>query len=152
MMRTTVFLGFAALAVAGCDKGGDEPPMEEEESRCAAEDRDEPFHLGLERDGEATKMVFTDAEPAEPIRGINKWTLDVTDLADAPVEGATLTVKPWMPDHGHGSPQPVVVEDVGDGQYVLDPVNLFMAGYWEITITTEMGDATDEAMFPFCVE
>jgi hypothetical protein len=53
-----------------------------------------------------------------------------------------------MPDHAHGSPQPVVVTEMGDGEYKLDPVNLFMAGYWEVTISAE----DDDIVFPLCVE
>ena len=149
MLRATTLVLCSAV-VFGCDKG-DEPPMEEE-SRCEQEDRDEPFHLGLEKQGAATRVVFTDAEPAQPVRGLNAWTIAVSELNEAPLVGAELSVRAWMPDHGHGSPQPVGIMEMGDGEYLLDPVNLFMAGYWEITITAESEAVTDETMFPLCVE
>lgn len=152
MKRLSLILG---LALFGCDDG-DEPMEEvvddeEELTRCEEETRDDPFHLGIERQGEVMRMTFTDAEPSTPVRGLNKWTLAVAD-GEAPVVGAGLSVRAWMPDHGHGSPQPVGIMEVGEGEYVLDPVNLFMAGYWEITITAEAEDVMDETMFPFCVE
>lgn len=124
----------------------------EKESRCEEEQRDEPFHLGLQKEGAAMRVTFTDAEPAQPVRGFNTWTIAVSQLDETPVEHATLSVRAWMPDHGHGSPQGIGIEEMGEGEYRLDPVNLHMAGYWEITITTELDDASDETMFPLCVE
>jgi hypothetical protein len=123
----------------------------EELTRCEEEMRDEEFFLGIAKQGTVMRVTFTDAEPAAPIRGINRWTVALSE-GEAPVEAAMLSVKAWMPDHGHGSPQPVGIEEIGEGEYVLDPVNLFMAGYWEITVTAEMDAVTDETMFPFCVE
>jgi hypothetical protein len=150
MLRSkTVILGCVMLGLFGCDEG-EEPPMEER-SRCEEETRDEEFHLGIEKQGAVMRVTFTDAEPAAPVRGLNRWTIALSE-GEAPIEGAMLSVKAWMPDHGHGSPQPVEIEELGEGEYVLDPVNLFMAGFWEITVTAEMDQATDEAMFPFCVE
>ena len=150
-----VILGCVALAAFGCDNsddGGDAGDDAADDgmmmSRCASEDRAEDFHLGLAKDGAAHRVTFTDAEPAEPVRGLNTWTIALSDLQDAPMTGMEFTVIPWMPDHGHGSPQPVVVTEVGDGEYTLDPVNLFMAGYWEVTISAE----DDEIVLPICVE
>ena len=155
MMRLApVILGCVALATVGCDTGDGEDAGDEAADdgtmmlRCASEDRAEDFHLGLEKDGTAHRVTFTDAEPAEPIRGLNTWTIALSDLEGAPMEGMELSIVPWMPDHGHGSPQPVEVTDIGEGQYTLDPVNLFMAGYWEVTISA----ADDEIMLPLCVE
>ena len=59
-----------------------------------------------------------------------------------------------MPDHGHGTPVNAEVTVMPTpGQYELSPVNLFMTGYWEITLelTLPKGE-TDSVMFGFCVE
>ena len=60
-----------------------------------------------------------------------------------------------MPDHGHGTPTPVVVSATGEpGEYELDPVNLFMAGLWTIDLVLAMpeGDDEDTVQFAFCIE
>ena len=39
------------------------------------------------------------------------------------------------------------------GQYALSPVNLFMTGYWEISLELTLADGeTDSLMFGFCVD
>jgi len=67
----------------------------------------------------------------------------------------SITVSPYMPDHRHGTTA-VGVTAAGAGTYRIYPLNLYMAGYWEITFNltdTSAGDApvTDSAMFPICV-
>lgn len=148
----------AALALLGgvgvlgaCD------PAEEEHEHmskgCAEETRAEDFHIGLAQEGERTVVEIADAEPSTPIRGDNTWVLKVSDLSGAPMDGMSVGVKPWMPDHGHGTPIQVEVTELGEGQYEATPINLFMAGYWELTseIVDESG-TTDEVVFRVCVE
>jgi hypothetical protein len=68
------------------------------------------------------------------------------------VSGATITVKPWMPDHGHGtSAQALVTPSATTGQYVIDPLYLFMAGYWTVTLTITSGSVTDTVVFSLCL-
>ena len=51
-------------------------------------------------------MEILSAEPAPPANSDqNAWTVKLTDAdAGAPIEGATLIVAPYMPQHGHGAP------------------------------------------------
>jgi len=75
------------------------------------------------------------------------WTLAVI--------GVLTSVVPRMPDHQHGT-TPVGMMPAGSGTYTLNPVNLYMAGYWEVTVNISATDAggtttTDSAMFPLCV-
>lgn len=131
----------------GTETGGDDGTMQ---ARCESEERDDDFALGLAHEGAEMQVAIADADPAMPIRGDNAWTLAVTDSSGAPMTGLDLTVGPWMPDHGHGSPVQVNVTEVGDGEYLVEPLNLFMAGYWEITV--EIEDPEDSVMFKVCVE
>ncbi|MCP4447380.1 MAG: hypothetical protein GY811_18830 [Myxococcales bacterium] len=69
--------------------------------------------------------------------------MEIRDSAGAQVPGMTLDATPFMPDHGHGSPIPAFSTDEGSGTYTLEPVNLFMPGYWETTLTIVNPNGTD---------
>ena len=124
------------------------------EQTCATEDRDDDFAIGLSKTGEYVVATFVSANPAPPIKGDNTWTLEFEDLAGEPVEGLTIVAVPMMPDHGHGTPVNAEVTVMPTpGQYELSPVNLFMTGYWEITLELTLPEGeTDTVMFGFCVE
>lgn len=154
-----------AVGVAGCDSEADDDSgaadaATNDESEddgpqtsraCEGETRDD-FALGTERSGERLTLSVMDAMPADPIRGDNVWTLSIRDEADAPMD-ATISVQPWMPDHGHGTPVQAEVTDLGDGEYEIQPLNLFMAGLWEVHFELELTDgSTDEVVFHACVE
>jgi hypothetical protein len=69
-------------------------------------------------------------------KGVDVWSVE-TDLASTmtPLDGMSISVDPEMPDHGHGT-TPVGVMPIGSGgKYTINPVNLYMAGYWEVTFT-----------------
>lgn len=114
----------------------------------------ETFTAGIEKPGAQGRLSFElmDSNPAPPQVGDNRWTLSLSATDGTPVEGASVTVLPEMPAHGHASPKQPGVTDEGGGIYVLEPVNFNMPGVWEITIdaTPATGDA-DSAMFAFCI-
>jgi hypothetical protein len=97
------------------------------------------------------------ATPAPPIKGNNAWTLEVTDASGAPLDGLTLTVKPYMPDHRHGSSITPQVAAAGHGTYDVTLLNLGMPGIWTVTFdvaaagSTGDAGATDSATFTFCI-
>ena len=96
------------------------------------------------------------ANPAPPARDDNTWVLQLSSMSGgtvgAPVSGATVTVTPFMPDHQHGSGKTVVVEPMTEaGQYELAPVNLWMPGLWETTISASSATGTDSVVFRFCI-
>jgi hypothetical protein len=120
---------------------------------CDDEDRADAFSVDLTKQGERHTVTIAAATPAQPVRGDNRWTVLVSDAAGSPIEGMTIDAKPWMPDHGHGSPVEEGVTEGGGGEYTMDPLNLFMAGFWAVSI--ELVDAegeVDEVMFGVCVE
>jgi hypothetical protein len=145
------------LLLAGACDGQD--PMEDGGSDtmgmslCEVEDRADDFTIGLSKSGMQLDLEIAEAVPADPIRGDNTWTVMITDAQGSPAEGLTIDAKPWMPDHGHGSSVEEQVTEMGGGRYMLDPLNLFMAGFWQVTIEiTDADGTTDEVMIGVCVE
>ncbi len=123
-------------------------------SGCEAETRDDEFSVGLAKSGTSVTATFVSADPAPPIKGDNTWVLSFTDIGGAPLDNLTISATPTMPDHGHGTPVAAVVTPTGTaGEYEITPINLFMAGYWEVALDVTLeGGATDSVTFGFCVE
>lgn len=98
-------------------------------------------------------LSFVDGEPMPPIVGNNSWSfrleLDGEPLADA---SSGITVTPFMPDHGHGTPTAVNVEEEHAGTYRFEPVHTRMAGYWEMRVDVESDDVSAKLVFGVCVE
>ncbi|MEM7159071.1 MAG: FixH family protein [Myxococcota bacterium] len=145
-----------ALALPACD--GEETTMDSGNddaaaTLCESEDRVDDFAVDLTKSGERHMVRVVAAEPAEPIRGDNTWTVQVTDADGTPLEGMTIDASPWMPDHGHGTAVEEEVVELSAGEFELSPLNLFMAGYWEVTLElTDAEGGTDEVMVAVCVE
>lgn len=149
-------LGLSSLTAAcggGTTSGDDEQPV-----NCATETRGDAFHTDLEKMGEGSKVDFTlvSADPAPPMRDDNAWIIRLNSVtggvAGDPMTGATIRVTPYMPDHQHVSPTTVTITAMPEaGQYKLDPVNFWMPGLWETTISVTSGDTTDKAVYRFCI-
>lgn len=101
-----------------------------------------------------TIKVTVNSDPAPPAKGDSTWTILVTDQNDTPLDGLTIDATPFMPDHGHGTPlQETVTVGSQAGEYVLSPVNLWMPGYWEVTLAVDDGNGlTDSVMYQVCIE
>jgi len=147
----------STLLVAACGGGGSGTP-DAEVINCATETRADTFVVGLEKAGDAGKLDFKliSADPAPPARNDNTWVVQVNAMASgvvgAPVDGATLSVTPFMPDHQHGAGKTVIVTPATDpGQYTLTPINMWMPGLWETTIDTASASGNDTVVFRFCI-
>ncbi len=147
---------FAGL-LAGCPASPDDNPHAT--VPCDEETRDEDFSADMEKTGDSGLAVFTlnSISPDPSDIGDNDWQFTVRDANDgSPLSGCSLDVRPWMPDHEHGSNQPQGAE--GDpGVYLVSGVRFIMPGYWENTVTISCspddGDEwTDSAVFGFCLE
>ena len=145
-----LLVGLTVLAACGRSKTRVDP-----HDPCDAETRKDAFAVGLHKHGVAESLDFAvvSTTPAPPARGDNTWVVQVNAIASAaPVAGATVTATPFMPDHSHGTPIKVnVVATPTAGQYQLSPINLWMPGYWEITIHAAQGAADDSAVFKLCL-
>jgi len=159
-MRSLHLLVAVLPAVAlGCGGSGNAGPDADITTYdCAADTRAQTYVAGLEVKGESGKLDFKlmDADPAPPARGNNTWTLQIDAMSNnvvgSGVAGATMVATPFMPDHGHGTPIKVEITDQGGGMYQLTPVNLWMPGYWETTLTVTTSSAgADTAVYKFCL-
>jgi hypothetical protein len=97
---------------------------------------------------------MVEATPAPPAKGTNAMTLELTDAGGKPIDGATITVTPFMPDHAHGSAVTPVVAPAGPGRYSVTKVYLPMAGLWRITVSVQAasGAPVQDAVFQFCLD
>ena len=127
------------------------PPV----SLCATDSRVQPYVAGVDgkaKDGKV-RVRFVDANPAPPAKGDNAWTVDVLDVSGRPLDGAAVTLKPFMPDHNHGSSiKPQIAPEGTPGRYKLTNVNLFMPGVWQFTFGIEAPGLSDTVVLTFCVD
>jgi hypothetical protein len=85
-------------------------------------------------------QVVVFAHTSKLTRGDYSLQYVFTNTTDgSPVDGLTMTIVPWMPAMGHGTPIVPMITPLGGGAYQLDDVDLFMAGLWQLrTKTTAM--------------
>lgn len=123
---------------------------------CGDESRADTYVANLDKATAANMAMvrLVEATPGPPDRGDNTWMFEVSDASGTPMEPDAITVKPWMPDHGHGTtPSRFTPAAAGQpGRYQLGPMNFFMPGFWIVTLTIERAGQADEVTFSFCVE
>jgi len=121
---------------------------------CREDPRAETFVANMEHAGTGGLLTFVleDGAPAPPIKGTNTWNVQILDAAQEPVSGATVTVRPFMPDHGHGTSVVPQVTAGQAGEYTIASLYFFMPGLWEVTINAEAGDTADTVKFSFCIQ
>jgi hypothetical protein len=96
------------------------------------------------------KYILVQSDPAPPARGLDTWTLKITDSAGTPQPSLPVQIRTIMPEHGHGSSTTPVITNQGGGNYQVSQLNLFMPGVWKITFSNSAA-FTDIADFWFCV-
>ncbi len=144
---------FAASLLAQTSCGSD-GHGEDEPFNCDTDTRADNIVSGLEKMGARGVVTFRlmGTSPAPPKRPDNNWVVSL-ESNGAPVEGATVGVKLFMPDHDHGtSVKPKIGPAGAAGEYTLDQLNLWMPGLWEVTIeATPSGGTKDSAVFRVCI-
>jgi len=156
-MRTLMALWIVAASlglVAACSSDDDGSSGASPAIGCAADSRKDIYAAGLAKPAGQLEVMLVESRPGPPIRGTNALTIEIRDAAGSPLDGATVTVTPWMPDHAHGSAARPVVTSLGGGRYRIDRVYLAMAGLWQIKVGVQpaTGGALEEAKFHFCLE
>lgn len=142
------------VVVAAC---GTTPPPDEVVD-CSTITGTDTFVVGLDHPGVAGKFDFAlmSIDPAPAARGDNTWIVQVNHLAsgaaETPIDGATISVSPYMPAHMHYTPITAQIAPLTGGQYQLSPVNLWMPGVWETTIQATSNGDSDRAVFKFCIQ
>lgn len=99
-------------------------------------------------DAKAYRYVLTSEGPLSA--GDHTMELQLFDAQNVAVDGLTLTVTPFMPAMGHGSPANPSVQPQGNGIYRLSSVMLEMSGYWVLNVTIS-GTVTDQVTIGFDV-
>ncbi len=90
-------------------------------------------------------------DPDPPTAG-TEVAAELTVMLDGEnLEGATVDLVPWMPDHDHGLSDEVEVIDEGGGIYSASFV-YSMAGHWELQIEVTSEAGTDAHAFDVDVE
>jgi hypothetical protein len=146
------------VVVAACGGGGAGPPDADEALACIHSGRGDMYVAGLEHAGKAglLDVKLMTANPAPPGFNNNTWVIQVNSMAagvvGSPVDGATITVTPFMPDHQHGTAIKAKIQAMSGGQYQLSPINLWMPGYWETTIDVQAGAVHDSVVYKFCIQ
>lgn len=83
--------------------------------------------------------------------GSNVLDIMLRDKAGKGVEGAELTVTPWMPGMGHGVWEKTVVSERGGGKYHVENITIIRSGNWDIKVSVRKGKLEDRTSFPFIV-
>lgn len=91
-------------------------------------------------------------DPSQPSTGDNTLMLHVMDMEDNGVEGLALDVEPWMPHHGHGSPEEPVVMEKDNGMYMVTNLVYSMPGRWEVRIDVDDGEVSDRFVLKYSVQ
>jgi hypothetical protein len=157
-MRLALLLSSFAVALLACssDSGGStgNGGAASTATGCAADHRKDIYTAGLTKPAGAMSVKLLDSDPGPPIKGTNELTIEVLDASGQPVDGATVTVTPWMPDHAHGSAVKPTVTPAGGGKYTVANVYLSMAGLWQLKVDVQPagGSALPEAIFQFCLD
>jgi len=107
-----------------------------------------PLATSTSQSGALQISVCTSFQP--PVESLMTGRITVKDTAGHPMDGLTLSVTPWMPAMGHGQSLAVTITPLGNGDYQVAPLELFMAGEWELA-TKVSGTVTDSANPSFYV-
>ena len=155
MPRVALAASLIAAALGACSNpatgGSDDAAIH---SACALETRAEVYQPGMQHacaSGTYDIKLVT-STPGPPQKGNNAWLVQIADAQGQPVTGATLQAVPFMPDHGHGTAIVPAITELGSGQYRIDPLDLFMAGLWRVTLTVTHAASSDFSQFYFCID
>jgi hypothetical protein len=158
VLLSSVVCAAAVASVASC---GNESSDDDDDDfvdalatfDCEAETRDEDFFAGMSKTGaNGTEVILIDSLPSPPGRGDSTFTIELRDENNDLIEGASLGLVPFMPDHNHGTPIDAEITPIegSPGRYKAQPVNLWMPGVWEITMEVT-APVEDEVLFTFCI-
>lgn len=153
-MRASIIASLFIATLLSQTSCGSDGHGEEEPVNCDTESRADNIVSGLEKTGARGEVTFRlmGTSPSPPKRPDNNWVVRL-ESNGAPVEGATVGVKLYMPDHEHGTNVKPIIGPAGTaGEYKLDQLNLWMPGLWEVTLeATPSGGTKDTAVFRVCI-
>ncbi|MDX2052670.1 MAG: FixH family protein [Polyangiaceae bacterium] len=99
------------------------------------------------------QLRMLELAPEVPTKGDNRWTIELLDTQQAPLENPEIQVTPFMPQHGHGTGvKAVVAKGEVLGTWIVSPVNLWMPGLWEVKLTVSHRGQIDNLVIRACIE
>ncbi len=140
----TVLLLTTCVLFGACGSEGDDDDMAD--VPCSEDARSQVFAEDMQAAGVSGLATFTlhSITPNPPDIGDNNWELSAQRTGDgSALTGCTLDVRPWMPDHNHGSNNPAGSEGAA-GTYSVEGISFIMPGYWENTVTINCGGDGDD--------
>jgi hypothetical protein len=113
----------------------------------------EDFVLGMSKitPSGALTVAIVAAEPAPPLKGLNSWTVQLSDESGEAVSAASLSFSGWMPLHRHGLNSLPVIRELDGGRYEIQPIVLYMPQLWELSVLVTRNDETEDVTFDICV-
>ena len=128
---------------------------------CASDARVSAFAPNLEKATQrgAFKVQILSAAPDPPAKGLNSLVVRVLAPSGTPARSAALALHrendspdPSMPDHGHGSLTNAAVVRRSNGDFAVEPLDLFMPGVWRVGFDVSApGENRDTVFFFFCI-
>lgn len=86
-----------------------------------------------------------------PIGDFIEVPFTLTDAQGAALTGASVTVSGGMAMHGHGLPTSPVVEELGDGRYLIKGLKFSMNGEWQLRLSVSAGSVSDTVDYEFAL-
>jgi hypothetical protein len=145
-----------SLAAAACSSSS--APIDataDSASGCSNDPRVQSVASGVAVAGATHQLTLAlvSLTPATVTSGVNDWTIELRDATGKPVEGATIGVTSFMPDHGHGASVVPTVTPLGGGRYHVANLSLPMPGVWQLTFDAETASGThDVIVITACVQ
>ena len=84
--------------------------------------------------------------------GLNRYQMSLTSLVDTESPVESITVEPWMPDHGHGSDRSPEVSRTEQDLYLIENVVYTMPGFWELRVEVMTQSGADTLVFELDVQ
>ncbi len=143
-------IAIVVLLLAGCTAGNE---MQQPEHAAA-----DHHQVDFAKHIEGSTLMFTEKGlfgvemviPDTKLKtGVNSLDLIVHDRAHADIEGATVTITPWMPEMGHGAFSSPEVTEKGGGLYSVGNIIMVMGGHWELRVAIKKDDLEDRVVFDF---
>lgn len=98
------------------------------------------------------RVSYTSRLEPLTINQIHDWVFHVQNAEGDPIDGATVSVTGGMPKHNHGLPTiPRMTQSLGNGDYVLEGMRFHMNGYWELTVTVDVGGRRDTVVISLTI-
>ena len=93
-------------------------------------------------------LNFTQVEHDPPLQGLNQWEFSLQSSEGLALEKCDILVKPYMPDHKHGS-RDVNASWLQGDSYQVNDLDFIMPGLWEITFEITCMGLMDTVSFEF---